>query len=188
MFQKFLRILLKLVGWTSQPATKLQKENTNNTKVGNVNTSRKKTRGATLRAKNESPRLKDELKTLKERNNPLFELIVDLADWIDSEFNKNTVITMIYRTDSEQNAIYKGTFRGSRSYDENPWKSPHQVWTAIDIRSRIYTEEEIQKIKNYLNTKHNSTNYYKTTAMYHEVTNSSGQSLGKHFHLQYAEK
>jgi hypothetical protein len=72
---------------------------------------------------------------------------------------------MIYRTQKEQDEIYAGTFRGTRSYDKNPWKSPHQVWTALDIRSKIYTEEEIYKIKKYLNDKYNSSNYYKTTAI-----------------------
>jgi len=138
-----------------------------------------------LYAKNDSQRIKDELVDLREYNRPLYDLTIDLYKWIDKEFSKDTIITMIYRTSSEQDAIYKGTFKGSRSYDEKPWKSPHQTWTAIDLRTYIYTEEEIEKVAKYLNKKYNSSNYYKTTVMYHEVTNAQGQKLGKHFHVQY---
>ena len=142
----------------------------------------------TLLAKNDSPRIKGELFALQSNNKALYDLVTDLADWINKEFNKDTVITMVFRTQEEQDAIYKNMIRGSRSYNERPWKSPHQTWTAIDIRTYIYTKEEIKKITEYLNNKYNHTNYYNITATYHEVLNSKKQSLGKHFHIQYAKK
>lgn len=135
-------------------------------------------KGMTLRAKNESERIKSELSQLKSENKPLFSLIVDLADWINSEFDKKTVITMIYRTDEEQAELYKHSER----YQKKPFKSPHQFWHAIDLRTWIYTEEEIQKIVKYLNDKYNASNYYKWTAKAHAI---KGNAM--HFHIQYVK-
>ena len=87
---------------------------------------------------------------------------------------------MIYRSDQEQNDIYKGTIRNGRSYDQNPWKSPHQFWQAADIRSTIFTDNETKDIENYLNSKYNNTNYYRWTAKCHKIGEGA-----YHFHIQY---
>jgi len=141
-----------------------------------------------LHAKNDAQRIKNELKDLKSKNEPLLDLIIDLYHYVDNQFDKDVIITMIAREQAEQDTIYKDTYRGSRAYNDDPWKSPHQVWTAIDIRSSIYTDSEIKKIEEYLNMKYNNSNYYKVTAMYHEVTTADGRKLGKHFHINYATK
>lgn len=124
-----------------------------------------------LHAKNDSIRIKKELVSLKDKNRPLYDLIIDLYKWVDKELGKDTIMTMIFRTQEEQEAIYgPGTKK----------KSPHQFWHAIDIRSRIYTKEEQEKMVKYMNEKYNDSNYYKWTAKVHEVGNH-----GMHFHIQY---
>lgn len=143
---------------------------------------------AEVKFKDDSTRLREEFKKLNTRNKQLKELVEDLALWIKTQFNKELIVTHVLRTNEEQDRIYAGTKRGSREYDKNPWISPHQVWTAVDLRTWFYTPEEIDKIVNYLNTKYKETNYYRTTAMYHEVFNSKGESHGTHFHIQYTRK
>lgn len=132
-----------------------------------------------LKAKNDSPRIKKEFGELRVHNKDLMKLILDLYHWIDDTFGKDTVMTMLYRTDAEQDAIYGINPR----YQKKPWKSPHQFYHAVDIRSRIFTEDEIKQIEDYLNSKWNDTNYYKWTAKCHKVT---GQAY--HFHIQYVRK
>jgi hypothetical protein len=124
-------------------------------------------------------RIAKEFKELYNKNNDLHELAVDLSHFIKSTFNKELVITMIYRTDQEQDDIYKN----DPKYKVKKFKSPHQFWQAIDVRSSIFDKLEISKIEDYLNKKHNSTNYYSWTARCHTVP---GQAY--HFHLQFVKK
>ena len=130
----------------------------------------------TLKAKNDSQRLKDEFVNLRKENKPLWDLLVDLYKWVDKEFGKDTVMTMLYRTQEEQDYLY----RDSERYDKKPFKSPHQFYHAVDLRSFIYTKEERDRMVEYLNSKYDSSNYYKWTAKVHEVG-----SNGLHFHIQY---
>lgn len=132
-----------------------------------------------INTKNNSNKLKKELVELENKNKLLFDLINNLSYWINSNFKKNTIITMIYRTKEQQDSLYSH----SDKYKNKPWKSPHQFWHALDLRSFIYTKDELKEIVNYLNNKYNSTNYYKFTAMVHEVGNN-----GIHFHIQYYKK
>lgn len=129
-----------------------------------------------LRAKNDNPRLIKEFIKLRTENRHLAALLIDLYHYVDQIFEKDTIMTMIYRTQDEQDRIYAHSAR----YRQNPWKSPHQFWQAVDIRSFIFTTEEILHLVDYLNNKYNSSNYYKWTAKYHQVGNG-----GYHFHIQY---
>jgi len=134
-----------------------------------------------IKYKNDSERLAQELMELQYKNNDLYELMVnDLAPWILTMFGKDLVITMIYRTDAEQDSIYNGKSNSrGRKYDEKPWKSPHQFYHAIDLRSKTFSENEIESIVSYINRKYQPSNYYKSTAFCHNV------GLGDHFHLQF---
>jgi len=132
-----------------------------------------------LHAKNDSARIKKELNLLRVENRALFNLIIDLYKHIDKEFGKDTIITMIYRTQEEQDDIYAF----SEKYKLKPWKSPHQFWHSIDLRVFVYTEEEVKKVEAYLNDKYNEDNYYKWTAKNHKVGNGAD-----HFHIQYVPK
>jgi hypothetical protein len=128
--------------------------------------------------KNSSQRLQDEFIELEERNKPLHQLIVDTCAYCKAEFNKDITITMIYRTDKEQDEIYKDNLK----YQQKKFKSPHQFFHAVDLRSSTFTRPEIDKLVNYLNNVYNKDNYYKFTALCHDV------GIGEHFHINYLRK
>lgn len=133
---------------------------------------------ASVRVKNDDPRLKGELKELANKNKPLYDMLFDLAVWIKDNFKKDTVVTGIYRTDAEQAEIYKNDPR----YKLKPFKSPHQFWQAFDLRDSIYTKDEIKKTVDYVNKTYNKHNQLAFTAMDHNV------GKGFHFHIQLVEK
>jgi len=139
---------------------------------------------SSIKAKNDSPRLRQELKDLKSKNPELDRLLQELLEHVSQTSGKDIVVTMILRTHSEQDAIYGGrTNSKGRRYDERPWKSPHQFWQALDLRSRIYSDEELKDMVKWLNDwgKANG-NYYSWTAKVHEVGNN-----GMHFHVQFVK-
>lgn len=131
-----------------------------------------------LKAKNDSPRIIAEFSRLRTANRPLAKLMIDLYRYIAREMGQDTVMTMIFRSQDEQDAIYRNNPR----YEARPFTSPHQYWQAIDIRSTIFDDDEIAQIEQYLNDKYNGTNYYKWTAKNHKVGDGA-----YHFHIQYYE-
>lgn len=128
-----------------------------------------------LKVKNEQERLFEEFRELRTKNRPLAKLLIDLYHWIDDKYKKDVVMTMIFRTPQEQDYLY----RNSIKYKVKPWTSPHQYWHAVDIRSLIFTDDEIDEIVEYLNNKYNNTNYYRWTAKAHKVGEGA-----MHFHIQ----
>lgn len=117
-------------------------------------------------------RIKSEFKELKYVNEYLYNIIMvtDLAT--DYLYKKGLVITEVYRSQKEQSMYYK---------DKRQFRSPHQDWFAVDIRSRNFTKKETKRIVKILNDNFNKKNTYKTTALYHDV------GLGKHIHVQFKE-
>jgi len=98
-------------------------------------------------------------------------------------FTKGVTITMIGRTQREQDEIYAGKKdKKGREYDKKPWTSPHMYNHAFDLRSRDFTKKEIKEIEDYINAKYNPENYYRFTALNHDV------GLGNHFHVQFVKK
>ena len=90
-------------------------------------------------------------------------MVFEMEYLIQKEFDKEIVVTHIERTQNQQNEIYQDVIR--RGYfvivDEvkcysldklKPTLSLHQLIPAraIDLRSRIYTHEEILQIKEYM--------------------------------------
>lgn len=126
--------------------------------------------------KKDSQRLKDEDKQLAVNNTYLHTLMSDLNDYTNVEFGKGIVITMIYRTRDEQDYLY----RNSVKYKKKKFKSPHQFWHGVDIRSRTFVQSEIDQIVDWLNANHDAANYYKWTAKCHDV------GSGMHFHIQFS--
>lgn len=124
--------------------------------------------------KNDSKRLEEEFKSLLTKNQPLYHLILDLELFCLKEFKKSIVITMIGRTDDEQDELYKS----DPKYKLKKFKSPHQFWQAVDIRSLTFTADEIKKIEQYLNKKYIK-NKLPWTAKNHKVGDN-----GWHFHIQ----
>lgn len=137
-----------------------------------------------IRYKNDSQRLVDEFNSLRIENNELWEMIQNnLVPYCESNFGKDVTITMIYRTQEEQDRIYKGktNSRGVK-YDDKPWKSPHQFWHSVDLRSRDYTQAEIKQVNDYINGLYNPINYYRFTIFDHNV------GLGQHWHSQFIRR
>lgn len=130
-------------------------------------------------------RIRKEFDKLTTKNWELRQLLVDLNEYTELTFKKNITITMIDRTQEEQDAIYRGTVRRGRSYDKIPWKSWHQFWIATDIRTRNFTIFEIKNIVNYLNRVYTGVNKRPKTATFHEVTKADGTKMGKHFHIEF---
>lgn len=129
--------------------------------------------------KNQSDRLENEYRFLKDKNPSLHELMQDLIVWSTRELGMPITITMIDRTQAEQDEIYKNDAK----YMAKKFKSPHQIAHAVDIRSLTYTPDQIKKTEDYLNEKYNSINIYKWTARNHKVGNGA-----THFHIQFAKK
>lgn len=129
--------------------------------------------------KNDSERLKVELGELKYKNFQLYHLLYDVCDYCKHKFSKSVVITMIYRTQEEQDSIYKD----DPKYKVKKFKSPHQIWSAVDIRSSTFETSEIEILVNYINNTYNKLNYYGWTAKNHQVGNGA-----LHFHLQFSKK
>lgn len=129
--------------------------------------------------KNDDKRLKTEFEDLKSKNIQLQNLLIDLSDFISKILNKDLIITMIFRTQEEQDNIYKN----DPKYKQKPFKSPHQSWTATDIRSLIFNDIEIKQIEDYLNNKYNKANYFAWTAKNHKVGEGA-----YHFHIQYLKR
>ena len=131
-----------------------------------------------IKAKNNSKRIIEEIWELKSKNKPLLKLLFDVRDYCMDMFEKDIVITMIYRTDDEQDMIY----RDNNRYQKKKFKSPHQFFHALDLRSNTFEKEEIEELVKYLNDKYDDSNFYKFTAMCHNVGH------GNHFHIQYYKK
>jgi hypothetical protein len=129
--------------------------------------------------KDGNSRLIKEFKELKSKNRELWKLVADLNAYSQEMFGIIPIITMIYRTEEEQDWLY----RASESYKKRKFKSPHQFYHAVDIRSRSFSKDRIIAIESYLNNKYNASNYYKWSAKCHEVG-----SNGMHFHIQFCKK
>jgi uncharacterized protein YcbK (DUF882 family) len=120
-------------------------------------------------------RLKKEFEQLKKLNPELYQLVTELSHYTQTEFGKNIVITMIYRSQKQQWEIY------GKDYKK---KSPHMFWQSVDIRSKTFTKDEIDNIVEYLNSYYNQGNWYDWTAKCHTVGDGA-----EHFHIQlYIQK
>jgi hypothetical protein len=126
-------------------------------------------------------RVHQEFLTLKTKNWPLAAIMLDLADFVHDSFQKDVVMTMIFRTQEEQWELYKKT-----DGPKTKRKSPHMSWLAVDIRDRIYTSAERDQIFEFLKAHYDRTNKLNPlpsgsrTAWRHAI---KGQAF--HFHIQY---
>lgn len=132
-----------------------------------------------IQFKNNAGRLVQELAALEQSNRPLFDLLQDASQFVTNTYKKDFVVTMISRSQEEQDKLYKD----DPKYQVKKFKSPHQFSHAADIRSSIFSPEEIKGIEDYLNNKYNGTNYYKWTARNHVIPGGAF-----HFHIQYVSR
>lgn len=127
-------------------------------------------------------RLADEMEELKTRNPALLDVIEFCRHYAAFNFNKPVMVTMIYRTDAEQDDLYKNDAK----YKLKKFKSPHQFYHAFDLRSRTFTRAEIDLMVTALNNQFNAFNLYKFTALCHDIDGDGPQA--EHFHVQYCKK
>lgn len=125
-----------------------------------------------------STRVRDEYAMLPAKNLPLFNVLIDLMQFVAEKYGKELTLTHIFREQSEQDAFY----RTNERYTVKPWKSPHQIWHGLDFRSRDFNRAEQDGIVEYLNLKYNKGNHYARTALVHNVGH------GDHGHVQYYAK
>lgn len=108
---------------------------------------------------------------LPKNNSKLFALLIDLVSYVHDMFDKDVVLTAIYRTPEEEAALYQTTV-------DKIIHSPHFDWNAFDLRSSIYTADEIQGIENYVKSKYKNANG-SVVVLYHTLPGNAF-----HFHFQ----
>ena len=124
---------------------------------------------------------KHDLKTEFEKID--FRLRFIVMSWVAEmqyKFNYTPTLTEIFRTQSEQEYIYKvlATDEEKAKYALNPVISTHQVWRAIDLRTNDMTPEMVDFTKDYFNHIHYDLCRHIRTLVYHNM------GAGIHCHLQ----
>jgi hypothetical protein len=102
------------------------------------------------------------------QNKRLYKFALALEIFIDLELKKEILITEIHRDEATNKA------QGGIDL------SPHLTWEGMDLRSWIYTESEIERIKAFANTF--SFRNGKQICVYHAVKNGA-----PHLHIQIAK-
>lgn len=117
-------------------------------------------------------RIRDEFAQLIRSNNKLFLMLVELERFCREGLNKDVVLTSILRTKEENDALYEQT-----PINQRPKSQPHCTWEAADIRSSIYTDDEIKRILGFINGSYKNSNG-KPAAIYHMINGNV-----PHFHF-----
>jgi hypothetical protein len=118
-----------------------------------------------------TPREREEYAQLPQKCPKLFALVVDLAHYVEEMLKKDVVLTSVYRTPDEEAELYKES-------EHKVIHSAHFTWNAVDLRSSIYTPDEIQGITNYLNSRYKNIDG-RPMVIYHRLTGNAF-----HFHIQ----
>lgn len=121
-------------------------------------------------------RIRSEWSTLLRKNPALAQVVWDLNAFVSDNYRKDVVITHLFRTEAQQKAFYgKATKR----------KSPHQIWSAVDIRDSIYTSEEIGAMTDFLKfyDKWNKLRIIRSSKSRTVLRHNIGH--GMHFHIQF---
>jgi hypothetical protein len=93
-------------------------------------------------------RIKAEWNELPVHNARLARIVKLLVEYVDLEMGKNVVLTEILRTSDETQKLYAATVVAGGAVPS--WR-PHEIWNAVDLRSSLYTDREIEKIVAFLN-------------------------------------
>ena len=121
-----------------------------------------------------SDRIRDEWAQLAFKNPGLFSIIEKLHDYVANTHCKEIMLTSIYRTPEENDILYKDT-----PADKRPKAQPHTLWAAADIRSSMFSQDEITSIVSWLNASFKNPSG-KSTALYHAIQGNVG-----HLHIQH---
>jgi hypothetical protein len=129
--------------------------------------------------KSKTERIRKEFEELPSKNASLAQLILDLNDFVSLEFNKDVVMTHIFRTQEDQKALYAKEAKQNKS-------SPHMRWEAVDIRDWIYDAKEKKAIGKFLKEYYDATNEMnKLPSGSRTYWLHSLKSNAMHFHIQY---
>lgn len=120
-------------------------------------------------------RQRAEFLALVQHNPKLKELLEVINDYSQRVLSKSIIITDIFRTIEEFDALYAAT-----PVVERPSSSPHCYWQAADLRAFIYTQAEIDQIVAFINRHFKYKTGVKSVAMCHAVVGGA-----QHFHIQY---
>lgn len=115
-------------------------------------------------------KIRDEYAQLASKNPALLELIVELTGHVADTFQKDVMLTSVYRTPVEQANLYALSVKKVIT-------SLHSSWEAVDLRSWIYTDSEIDSIVAYLNTRYKNKSG-RNVALYHAIAGGV-----PHFHI-----
>jgi hypothetical protein len=112
-----------------------------------------------------TPEIEKQYQELPVHNRRLKNAILMLDLFVSLELKKDIELTSLLRT-PEENAAVGGIPN-----------SPHLVWNAVDLRSTLYTDAEVNRIVAFMN----SLTYHagKSTAMAHAVGGGA-----YHLHIQ----
>lgn len=119
-------------------------------------------------------RIRKEFLELQSRNPHLFSLLDELNIWVSNNLRKDIVITHLYRTKAEHDALYAQT-----PPEKRPKLSPHTLWQAADIRSKGFTDQEIGAIVKFITNRFKNPSG-KPTAFAHAIAGGAF-----HVHIQY---
>jgi len=95
--------------------------------------------------------------------------------------NYNITITDVYRSQEEQDNIYLNSDDPElvKKYKKKPWKSVHQYWRGVDIRTTDMRGKMAYRISNLLaQIPYDENRPQKKTAIFHNV------GTGQHCHIQ----
>lgn len=113
------------------------------------------------------------------KNTALKAILKALDIFVSQEFGKDVVITSLFRSNEEQQALYKEEVRLNPNFKVPV--SHHQYWLAADIRSSIYTPQEIERMVKFLNCF--TFPAADAVATYHAIAGNTN-----HFHIKYRER
>ena len=88
-------------------------------------------------------------------------------------FGKQPVVTSIYRSEAEHRAL-------CARLGVAPYASVHTYWRGVDLRSWIYSDDEIRQLLEIINSRFDY-GRSKSVAICHDV------GAGRHFHIQAPE-
>lgn len=117
-----------------------------------------------------TPRIEGEFHELPLRNKRLYTLIQVASQYSEFEFRKEITITDLHRTPEENAKLYVP--------NPEPINKPHTIWEGADLRSSIYTPQEIYKFVAFLNC-FTGFGGKRVTAFCHSIPGGA-----PHFHVQ----
>lgn len=122
-------------------------------------------------------REQQEFETLKLANKRLATIVALIDQYTLMEFGKEVTLTSVFRTKAEHEALYAKT-----PPDQRPASSPHMHNQAVDLRSSDFSNDQINKMLQFLNC-FTVWGGKKKCALYHTVAGNVA-----HFHIQCEAK